>query len=338
MHAARCTLGGIFFVHRIREPAVRCTLLFISLLLLAACGDRKYAPDERIAGDGVSVLVEHWERCWEGCRKSEQPRLFGRWGELEKGIYDEQLGIGYQPSIHGLILLPKKRSFLTIVSDTNNGAVLVELAKGPRLTPLAGCWGGGGSTLSRLGRLQSSHCLRQDSATPAVSMFGPDKYYEALQVSLHGGFWLDYQSERVHEVAQGGPDYEDLLAPVSVAPGRRYLLAIYRTATPRQYKACAYGGGTGKEAPSRYCVEFDAGAAAVAGGTPDACLAPTDPAALRLAPVRTSGVTLLVENAEVTACQAAWLSRYLVFQPGAESPFSSASGRLPLTISHDNVA
>ncbi|KQV80404.1 hypothetical protein ASD15_16275 [Massilia sp. Root351] len=54
--------------------------------------------------------------------------------------------------------------------------------------------------------------------------------------------------------------------------------------------------------------------------------------------MRTSGVKLPVETAEVTACQGAWLSRYLVFQPATGSPFSSASGRLTLTISHDNVA
>ncbi|WP_157201386.1 hypothetical protein [Massilia sp. Root418] len=79
-------------------------------------------------------------------------------------------------------------------------------------------------------------------------------------------------------------------------------------------------------------MQFDAGAG------PDACAAPADPTALRLAPLRTSGVTLLVEGAAVTACQAAWLSRHLVFRPGSASPFSSASGTLPLAISPDNVA
>jgi hypothetical protein len=302
------------------------------LLWLAACGDRKYAPDQHIAGDGVRVRIEHWERCWEGCSKSEQPRLYGRWGELDKDDYNEQLGIGYRPYINGLIPLPKKRSFLTIISDSNNGAVLVELSKGPRLAPLAGCWDGGGSTLSRLGTQPGSHCSGAEPASQAVSMFGPDKVYEALQVSLHGGFWVDYQTERVHEIAQGGPDYADLLGPVGVDPGRSHLLALYRTTAAGRYQACAYSGGTGTAAPGRYCVEFEAGAG------PEACAAPADPTALRLAPLRTSGVTLLVETAGVTACQAAWLSRHLVFRPGSASPFSSASGTLPLAISPDNVA
>lgn len=307
-------------------------LLLPAFLLVACIRYNKIAPDEMIEGDGLRARVEFMERCWQGCTPEERITFHERWGKLDESDYRKQLGLSYELPPHGLILLPKRKSFLTIFHSSNDGSILVEIGK-PKgklhMTPRAGCMELGGPTLSRLGVVKSHMCRRVLNQAQTPSFQGPGIIYPAFEISLHGAFWVDYRDESVHEIAQGAPDYEDFIGIGGLDDNRQHLLALYKTDVPQHYKVCAFGGGVASQAANRYCVEFDSDV-------------PMDTEALRLASkptmhaIKRVNAFTATEPLAVSQHHIAWLSQHLVFKAG-ESPFSSASGKLPLTISSDNV-
>lgn len=308
------------------------TLLLPAFLLVACIRYNKIAPDEMIEGDGLRARIEFMERCWQGCSPDEKITFHERWGKVDESDYKKQLGLPYELSPHGLILLPKKKSFLTIFYDTNAGSILVEISKPNgelRMTPRAGCMELGGPTLSRLGIVSSHECRRVLNRAQTPSFQRPGIIYPAFQISLHGAFWVDYRDDSVHEIAQGAPYHEDLIGIGGLDATRQYLLALYKTDVPQHYKVCAFGGGVGSHAASRYCVEFDSDA-------------PMKTEALRLASkptmhsIRRVNAFTATEPLAVSQHHIAWLSQHLIFKAG-ESPFSSASGKLKLIISADNA-
>ncbi|XLZ71273.1 hypothetical protein ABT364_04720 [Massilia sp. SR12] len=317
--------------HIVGRSAARILLLLPAILLLACGHNHKIAPDDVIQGDGLSARVEHWEYCWQGCSQTEKIYFSERWGEVDEKDYKKHLGIWYDPTPSTLLMLPKSKRFLTTLYSTNDGSVLVEVSKAStlRMIPRAGCMRVDGATLSRLGTSKGHTCVADNYSRHLLHFRLPGIVYPALHVSLHGGFWVDYRDESVHEIALGAPEPNDLLGVGDMDASRQYLLALYKTDVPQHYKVCAFGGGVEKQAPSRYCVEFDSAV-------------PLDTEALRrkfkptMLPIRNVNAFSATEPVEVSKHHRDWLSQHIVFKAG-DSPFSSASGKLPLTISSDNL-
>lgn len=318
-----------------RQPrGKRLAAFLLAALLLLGCGRyTKIAPDLMIEGEGLRARIEFFQQCWVNCSTMEKITFHERWGKVGEDDYKKLLGlpIGLPPS--GLIMFPKRKSFLTLFSATNGGTILAEIAKTNgelNMTPRAGCMDFYSATISRLGQHKLHRCGVKNQRSYATHFHSPGIIYPAFRISLHGGFWVDYQNESVHEMVPGAPYYDDMIGLGGLDASRQYLLALYKTDTPQHYKVCAFGGGVGKLASSRYCVEFDSDA-------------PLDTEALRRASKPTMhsmqrvNAFTATEPLEVSKHHGAWLAQHVVFRPG-ESPFSSATGRLTLIISPDNVA
>ena len=283
----------------------KLALSLIGAFALSGCGfffqraTVKIAPDDMISVGGLTAKIEHRKYCWESCREFDRITFFRGYKKLGEEFFLKEIGISHQPHTDGLIAFPRKAMLITTFSSTNYGEIaagITVVANQPRIQPLMGCLDAD-VPVSNHPANGNRMCARH----PYDLSFWPALYLEEAKVSYHSHFWIDYETETFHEIANQFPAQAERIGVIGIDQTRSHFVQLFSTAEHKTYSLCAYGN-LGHNATYR-CVEFIANEPAPAAKDGEG----TSPAKV---PVATSGIKFATVDTQLVDARLAWLSTY----------------------------
>lgn len=226
-------------------------LLLMLLALLSGCRFET-APSDRIETGKFVVVTEHNGCPYFLCDNYEESTVRHGWTWLDKDFYERALGVaepyGITPS--HFVLLPRRGVLLGLL---HSGAswMLVEFQTvdgKPRLAPVIGCWMNGENSVT------ANATIPGPCPADVPFFFGGAVYSHRDVFSYHGGFWIDYKREAVHELHPSMETHE-MIQVVGPTRDRSALLLVYRKYLEKgSYLLC--GLRSGQRAALEQCVAF----------------------------------------------------------------------------------